>query len=135
MKKIDLHIHTIPTDLDADFNFNIEKLKQYVINCSLDAIAITNHNLFDEKQYSDISNNIECIVFPGIEVSLEHGHLLIISDSNNLNEFVTISKQLHEEYLINKSISNDMLRKIIPNMEKYLLIPHYQKEPTVSKNF
>ena len=84
MKKIDLHIHTIPTDLDADFNFNIEKLKQYVINCSLDAIAITNHNLFDEKQYSDISNNIECIVFPGIEVSLEHGHLLIISDSNNL---------------------------------------------------
>lgn len=135
MKKIDLHIHTIPTDLDADFNFNIEKLKQYVINCSLDAIAITNHNLFDEKQYSDISNNIKCIVFPGIEVSLEHGHLLIISDSNNLNEFVTISKQLHEEYLINKSISNDMLRKIIPNMEKYLLIPHYQKEPTVSKKF
>ena len=46
MKKIDLHIHTIKTQSDHDFNFSLSALKKYVEEQHLDAIAVTNHNLF-----------------------------------------------------------------------------------------
>lgn len=32
MKKIDLHIHTVKTNSDADFEFNMESLAEYVKN-------------------------------------------------------------------------------------------------------
>jgi len=44
MKKIDLHIHTVKTNSDADFEFNMESLAEYVKTKSIDVIAITNHN-------------------------------------------------------------------------------------------
>ena len=46
MKKIDLHIHTISTVSDYDFDFDISKLKEYVDKLEIDCIAITNHNTF-----------------------------------------------------------------------------------------
>lgn len=56
MKKMDLHIHTVSTKRDKPFAFSIEKLKGYVIQEKVDLIAITNHNLFDAQQFSDITN-------------------------------------------------------------------------------
>lgn len=51
LKKIDLHIHTISTVSDSKkFLFSMEKLKEYVSTRNLDAIAITNHNIFDIDQ-------------------------------------------------------------------------------------
>ncbi len=51
MKKIDLHIHTKTSPLDENtFEFNIDILKKYVCDLSIDAIAITNHNLFGIKR-------------------------------------------------------------------------------------
>jgi predicted metal-dependent phosphoesterase TrpH len=79
MKKIDLHIHTIPTFSDADFEFSLETLKSYVAATKIDAIAITNHDLFDRAQYSSINEALDIAVFPGIEVNLQTGHALIIS--------------------------------------------------------
>jgi len=76
MKKIDLHIHTIATISDAPFEFSIEKLKEYTEKQQLDCIAITNHNKFDLSQYNEIVDNLDIIVFPGIEINLENGHLL-----------------------------------------------------------
>ena len=46
MKKCDLHIHTIPTDSDSNFIFNIEVLAEYISQMHIDVIAITNHNTF-----------------------------------------------------------------------------------------
>jgi predicted metal-dependent phosphoesterase TrpH len=60
MKKIDLHIHTVNTQSDPDFEFSLDALKGYVKEKSLDAIAITNHNLFDDVQfrhYNSVSGN------------------------------------------------------------------------------
>ena len=51
MRKIDLHIHTCPTISDHPFVFSLEALQQYVSNYHLDAIAITNHNVFNESQF------------------------------------------------------------------------------------
>ena len=82
MKKIDLHIHTISTISDSDFNFDLSKVKEYVQKLSIDAIAITNHNVFDLNQYSTIKNTLSITVFPGIEINLEGGHLLLITDTD-----------------------------------------------------
>lgn len=58
MKKIDLHIHTVPSISDSTFEFSLEKLKEYVKQMKLDAIAITNHNLFDKTQFLSIQDNL-----------------------------------------------------------------------------
>lgn len=50
MKKLDLHIHTIKTISDGDFCFSLDKLRDYVQNLNIDAIAITNHNVFKIEQ-------------------------------------------------------------------------------------
>ena len=51
MKKIDLHIHTVATIFDNEFEFSLEKLKEYVRERDIDCIAITNHNQFDKSHF------------------------------------------------------------------------------------
>lgn len=46
MKKVDLHIHTVATVSDHYFEFSMDTLQSYVECKELDAIAVTNHNLF-----------------------------------------------------------------------------------------
>ena len=46
MKKIDLHIHTIPTISDSQFEFSLDTFKKYAEEAHLDAVAITNHDVF-----------------------------------------------------------------------------------------
>ena len=87
MKKMDLHIHTVSTKRDKPFAFSIEKLKGYVIQEKVDLIAITNHNLFDAQQFSDITNALPIKVFPGIEVDIEGGHLIVITDPSDIDDF------------------------------------------------
>ena len=55
MKKFDLHIHTLSTISDVSFTFSMEILEQYVKERKIDAIAITNHNMFDLAQYREIA--------------------------------------------------------------------------------
>ncbi|MCH9014720.1 MAG: PHP domain-containing protein, partial [Gemmatimonadetes bacterium] len=94
MKKIDLHIHTVPTVSDADFSFDLNTMKRYVSEAALDAIAITNHNVFDSPQFAAIDEALDVVVFPGIEVTLDCGHVLIISDVTNLSAFEEQAKQV-----------------------------------------
>lgn len=47
MIKISFHIHTIKTDLDSTFDFSLDKIAEYVQKEKINAMAITNHNLFD----------------------------------------------------------------------------------------
>lgn len=68
MKKIDLHIHTLSTVSDHPFDFSLDKLIEYVESEKLEAIAITNHNLFDRNQFETIVASISIPVFPGIEI-------------------------------------------------------------------
>jgi predicted metal-dependent phosphoesterase TrpH len=54
MKKIALHIHTVSTISDARFTFNLGTFKRYVKEASLDAVAVTNHDVFDADQFRKI---------------------------------------------------------------------------------
>ena len=87
MKKIDFHIHTVPTISDRQFEFSLDTFKKYAEEADLDAVAITNHDFFDAAQFTTIKDALDIAVFPGIEVNLEQGHILLISDGVNLGRF------------------------------------------------
>ena len=130
MKKIDLHLHTIKTVSDYEFQFSFEKLKEYICEREIDAIAITNHNLFDIKQYEYVRDNLDIPVFPGVEVDLENGHLLIITSEDDIYDFEEKCNLVSEKIVTeNDTLTFDAFNDIFKNRDKYILIPHYQKNP------
>lgn len=132
MKKIDFHVHTKTTKLDENtFEFDLDVLSNYINNLSIDAIAITNHNIFDKEQYDEISKNLNIIVFPGIEVSLENGHILVIAPPEKLVDFKSECEKITQIYEFNKCVSVDDFLHTFPNINKYLIIPHYLKAPAI----
>ena len=132
MKKVDLHIHTVPSVSDSEFFFSLNSLKDYVEKLELDCIAITNHNLFDKAQFEYISTKLSIKVFPGIEIDLETGHILLISENEHLDDFDLKCKKV-TELIKSKTdyISYEQLIEIFPLLSKYLLIPHYDKKPNI----
>jgi hypothetical protein len=50
--------------------------------------------VFDANQFREINESVDAIVFPGIEVNLEDGHVLIISDSSDLDDFEAKTAQV-----------------------------------------
>ena len=128
MKKIDFHIHTVPTVYDADFKFELSVLERYVAEAVLDAIAITNHDTFDRTQFAEIVAALDVAVFPGIEVTLDCGHILIIADVAKLDLFEEQAKQINERITQPKNnISIDELTAVFNNLDEHLVIPHYDK--------
>lgn len=133
MKKIDLHIHTVPTISDSQFVFSLDVFKRYVSEAKLDAVAITNHDVFDGVQFRTIRDALGVTVFPGIEVNLEKGHVLIISDGSNLGDFEARTNLVSQKITkIGDKISVDELEKIFGDLGKYLVIPHYDKAPPIT---
>lgn len=136
MKKIDLHIHTVNTQSDPDFEFSLDALKGYVKEKSLDAIAITNHNLFDDVQFNEIANALAGIttVYPGIEINIgtRMGHLLLIANSSNVADFASRCAKIQEHIVSpSMSVSVQEFMEIFPNLGQYMLIPHMEKSPAV----
>lgn len=133
MKKIDLHIHTVPTFSDAHFNFCIEAFKQYVADVELDAVAVTNHDTFNKEQYREIKDTLDITVFPGIEVRVEGGHVLVISDGSDLDGFVAkcniVSSKISS---VKDSISIEELKEFFVNLDEFLVIPHFDKNPALT---
>lgn len=132
MKKVDLHIHTVKTVNDSDFTFSLDELKRYIVDAKIDIAAITNHNVFDVSQFRQIKENIPAKIFPGIEIDLPTGHLLLISDGDDLASFEAKCNQVSCK--INDttdSITVEELKTIFGNLSDYLLIPHYEKSPAI----
>lgn len=132
MKKIDLHIHTVFTVSDSDFVFSMDTLKRYVQHCRIDAIAVTNHNVFDSTQFRRIKDEIPIAVFPGIEINIGTGHLLMISDGNDLADFDARCLGLSEAISqATNSVSVQEIVSIFGDLSDYMLIPHYEKKPSI----
>lgn len=130
MKKFDLHVHTKSTNSDAAFKYSFDKLQEYVDKCKLDCIAITNHNCFDMEQYEEIKAKLNICVLPGIEINVEGGHLLLISDNEQILDFDVKCKSVSNLIKSPKdSICVDKLKEIFGDLKRYLIIPHYHKSP------
>lgn len=137
MKKLDLHIHTVATPSDPTFIFSMDTLKKYISCRDIDAIAITNHNIFDFSQYREIVAALpDSIVFPGIEINIGNngGHLIVIAKIDEVEEFAHKCKSIESEIKTPKDhITVEQLKNIFANLDRYLLIPHYDKKPPVNK--
>lgn len=135
MKKIDLHIHTVPSSQDVSFVFDMKKFQEYIDYHSIGVAAITNHNLFDLVQFQEIVSKLKNVtLFPGIEIDLEGGHLLLISENNNLEDFSTKCNSIQDTFQKNGKITTKELETIFVDLANYLLIPHYDKKPKVSQS-
>lgn len=138
MKRCDLHIHTVPSVSDRMFTFDKDVLVDYVAKTGLNVIAITNHNLFDYAQFQEIKDALPQItVLPGIEVDLENGHILIMAnnDDGTLFDFNAKCESVNNLIQTNDDdISYDTFTRIFGDLSKYLLIPHYEKEPRLHKD-
>ena len=131
MKKIDFHIHTVVSSVDAEFTFCINKLNEYIEVAELDCIAITNHSLFDRVQFEGIVQNTDILALPGIEVDLEGGQILVVGDGSDLEDFESkcgIVQAMKEQLA---PISTAKFQEIFGNLENYILIPHYEKKPAL----
>lgn len=140
MKKLDLHIHTVKTVSDHDFNFSITSLIKYIEKCHIDGIAITNHNMFDISQFREISDALKGVatILPGIEINLgdsSFGHMICITERDEVEDFFTRCEEVRKR-IQNKDdkITYDELSGIFNDMSKYLWIPHSDKKPHVDKN-
>lgn len=136
MKKIDLHTHTISTFSDSDFEFDLSKMKEYVVQLEIDAIAITNHNVFDSKQYFEIKNSLPITVFPGIEVDLGGGHILVITDIDEfeVSDFDERCKKVSNHIRASEDyITLQQFNQIFTDLSKYILIPHHDKKPNIKQ--
>jgi len=136
MKKIDLHTHTVSTVSDYPFEFDLSKVEDYVNKLKIDALAITNHNVFDLGQYLQIKTTVTIPVFPGIEIDLEGGHLLVISDTDEfeLSNFDLKCKEVSTLIKNNTdTLTIAQFKNIFPDLSKYILIPHYDKSPEIKK--
>ncbi|MBP5541423.1 MAG: phosphotransferase [Bacteroidales bacterium] len=138
MKRCDLHIHTVASVSDRTFTFDKNVLVDYVEKTGLDVVAITNHNLFDYTQFYEIKNALpNTVVLPGIEVDLERGHILVIANNDDGTLFDFNGKCEEVKNLIrtkDDDITYDTFIRIFGDLSKYLLIPHYEKEPKLHKD-
>lgn len=132
LKKIDFHLHTVSTAFDAPFTFALGSLERYVSEVALDAIAITNHNTFDRAQFAQITASLHAAVFPGIEVTLDCGHVLVIADVIHLDVFEEQSRQINNRITkLGDTITIEELYQLFGNLSEYLVIPHYDKKPAI----
>jgi ABC-type dipeptide/oligopeptide/nickel transport system ATPase subunit len=133
LKKIDLHIHTVSTISDRPFTFSLDSFKRYVCDARLDAVAVTNHDVFDGAQFRVIQEALPLLVFPGIEINLENGHILVLADPSELDDFEC--KAARVPTLISKvgdNVSLDQLVELFGDLGRYLVIPHYDKRPAIA---
>lgn len=133
MKKIDLHIHTVPTISDSAFTFSLDTFKRYVTEAHLDAVAVTNHDVFDGKQFRLIQSALDAVVFPGIEINVQEGHVLIIASASELEDFEAKTHQVARKITkVGDRISIEELKGIFGDLSNYLVIPHSDKAPALT---
>ena len=127
-------MHTVPTVSDSPFEFSMEKLAEYVDFAGLDAIAITNHNVFDPEQFSKISHELDIATFPGIEADVDSCHILVITEPENLPNFIAATELVANDICSSDGhISIRRFKEIFGNLEDYLIIPHYEKKPGIKE--
>lgn len=132
MKRIDLHIHTVPTISEAAFAFSLDTFVRYVADAGLDAVAVTNHDVFDREQFAIISEALSAVVFPGIEINVGKGHLLLIDEPTRIDEFARRANEVSRRITkVGDSLSVDELVGIYDDLSRYLVIPHFDKSPAI----
>ena len=135
--KIDIHAHTKKTKKgDADTReINAQRFCEIISSTDVKIVAITNHNLFDLKQYNDFVKiaGDDFQIWPGVELDIlengRRGHLLVIVSPNYAQSMARTM-----DSLCKKTTPDDFyisIDSVISNFDKLnpLYIVHYKKMP------
>ena len=141
VKKIDFHIHTVPSIKDSEFTYSSKWLIKYVNEANLDAIAITNHDLFDKDNYLQVKkdmlkarNGEPVVVFPGMELALEKFHVNIVFPDSMVDELTDFSSWLQEKHVDqNSSITIDELFTNLKNWNQGIYIVELGKSKGIDE--
>lgn len=79
--KCDLHVHT---DASRDGESSVEAVLAAAAAAGLDAVAITDHDTTEGSISALAADHPDVLVIPGIEVSTEQGHLLVLGTTQVL---------------------------------------------------
>jgi len=100
--KIDFHTHT-REDTDNHIDYTAFDLIDHAARLQFDAIAITNHDAItygpDLETYA---NQKDIVLFPGMERSIDHKHVLLINFQNtdDLTDYENIKKAKTDDNLV-----------------------------------
>lgn len=131
MKRIDLHIHTLPSNIDERFSFDESVLVNHVKANGLAGIAVTNHNLFDRGNYERTVELFPGVaVLPGIEVSVRSYHVLVIADPADIDDFENRCQEVPDIGKDEDGITLTEFRRLFCDMG-WFVIPHYRKKPSI----
>ena len=132
--RVDLHCHTKKTKQGDPLTRNVDaKTFSNVLNTAgVSIVAITNHNYFNKEEYNSFAEEAKQFViqvWPGVEFDMnvdgEEGHILIISDPNNVEEFdKTINSLIDGERPDDFVIDYKKLLKSLEPLD-VILIAHY----------
>jgi len=80
-RKLDLHVHTPASKCYIDKSHMAQQIVQSANEKGFNGIAITDHNTAEWiDQIKDAAEESGLVVFPGVELSLEQGHLVALFD-------------------------------------------------------
>lgn len=140
--KIDLHCHTLSTKKGDGCGRNVtpEVFRSKIEMADVKIVAITNHNLFDIKQYNTLKTAVEdiCLVWPGIEIDAigtsDRFHLLVICSPDDIVEFDKKTKLLFCGEDINSCVHSLEEVCLAYNNCNAIYIPHFHnKRPAISE--
>jgi hypothetical protein len=76
---------------------------------------------------------LDAVVFPGIEINVEEGHVLVIANASELEAFEEKTRLVTLKVTKRGDrISIEDLRKIFGDLGNYLVIPHSDKAPPIA---
>lgn len=140
---VDFHCHTKATKRGEDKKRNIEpeNFKNYILNAQVKMVAITNHNEFDKQEFDKYNNEVngDFILLPGIELDIngidnERGHIVIIYDNTDINNFdLKIKKLLNDLNPDDVIIPIDDLINFINDLN-CIVLAHYIKSDSLNEN-
>ncbi len=100
---IDMHVHT---NLSGDSSATVEKycraIQKYRQYRPFDGIVLTEHRIYDrQSSYQEIGEKYHILVFQGVEVDTNLGHLLVYGVTDKFLKKIDISrKNLNSEKVI-----------------------------------
>ncbi len=137
-----MHCHTLKVKKgDSEKrNVSLDLFKQKIANADVKIVAITNHNLFDLKQYDEFSKSVAdyCKVWPGIEIDIKEEesnryHLIVIANPEKADLFSQRTKALFEgQDLDTYTLKCEDVYNKLSDCD-VIYIPHYHKKPGISE--
>lgn len=147
--KIDLHCHTIKAKNGDPETRDVDALtfKQVINNANVKIVAITNHNVFDKKQYEefvDVTNN-DFLIWPGIELDVFSrkvdsngnrltGHVIIVSNPDYVSEFdISVRKIIKDVKPDDVKLSVEDFLNFYRELNDAIILVHFFKDHSLDE--